>query len=64
MKSVVTEAVNEYFRPLRARRAEVIADPGQLRRVLRDGNERAAAVAAATLAEVRAAMGMDYTARA
>jgi len=60
MKSVVTEAVNEYFRPLRARRAEMIADPGQLRRVLRDGNERAAAVAAATLAEVRSAMGMNY----
>jgi tryptophanyl-tRNA synthetase len=60
MKSVVTEAVNEYFRPLRARRAELIADPGQLRRVLRDGNERAAAVAAATLAEVRSAMGMNY----
>jgi tryptophanyl-tRNA synthetase len=60
MKSVVTEAVNEYFRPLRARRAELIADPGQLRRVLRDGDERAAAVAAATLAEVRAAMGMTY----
>jgi tryptophanyl-tRNA synthetase len=60
MKSVVTEAVNEYFRPLRARRAELIADPGQLRRVLRDGDERAAAVAAATLAEVRSAMGMTY----
>jgi tryptophanyl-tRNA synthetase len=60
MKSVVTEAVNEYFRPLRARRAELIADPGQLRRVLRDGDERAAAIAAATLAEVRSAMGMTY----
>jgi tryptophanyl-tRNA synthetase len=64
MKSVVTEAVNEYFRPMRARRAELIADPGQLRRVLGDGDERAAAVAAATLAEVRSAMGMDYAARA
>ena len=60
MKSVVTEAVNEYFRPLRARRAELMADPGQLRRVLRDGDERAAAIAAATLAEVRSAMGMTY----
>jgi tryptophanyl-tRNA synthetase len=64
MKLVVTEAVNEYFRPLRERRAELITDPGQLRRVLRDGNEHAATVAAATLAEVRTAMGMDYTATA
>jgi hypothetical protein len=28
--------------------------------VLRDGNERANAIAAATLAQVRAAMGMYY----
>jgi hypothetical protein len=28
--------------------------------VLRDGNERASEIAAATLAEVRAAMGMTY----
>jgi tryptophanyl-tRNA synthetase len=35
-------------------------DLGYVRRVLRDGNERAEAIAAATLDEVRAAMGMRY----
>ena len=60
LKRVVTEAVNERFAPLRARRAELAADPGHLRRVLREGCERARAVAAATLEEVREATGMRY----
>jgi tryptophanyl-tRNA synthetase len=58
LKQVVTESVNEYFRPVRARRSELAADPAYLRSVLRDGNARAAATASATLAEVRALMGM------
>ena len=46
--------------PVRARRAEYERDPGYVRQVLRDGNERASEIAAVTLAEVRAAMGMTY----
>lgn len=61
LKRVVTEAVNEHFAPIRARRAELAADPGYLRQVLDQGNERANAVAEATLDEVRRAMGMIYT---
>ncbi|WP_454084426.1 tryptophan--tRNA ligase [Georgenia sp. Marseille-Q6866] len=61
LKRVVTEAVNEHFAPIRARRAELLADPGYLRQVLDQGNERANAVAEATLDEVRRAMGMIYT---
>ncbi|MEV6205892.1 tryptophan--tRNA ligase [Kitasatospora sp. NPDC051914] len=57
LKRLVTEAVNEYFRPIRARRAELAADRGFLRDVLRNGNERANKVADTTLAEVREAMG-------
>ncbi|MEV8099150.1 tryptophan--tRNA ligase [Kitasatospora sp. NPDC085879] len=57
LKGLVTEAVNEHFRPHRARRAELAADRGFLREVLRTGNERANAVADATLAEVREVMG-------
>ncbi|WP_372435119.1 tryptophan--tRNA ligase [Oceanitalea stevensii] len=60
LKRVVTEAVNEHFAPIRARRAELVADPGYLRQVLDQGNERANAVAEATLDEVRRAMGMIY----
>jgi tryptophanyl-tRNA synthetase len=60
LKRIVTEAVNEYLAPMRARRAEYAQDRGLLRRILREGNERANAVAEATLTEVRAAMGMAY----
>ncbi|MFD9594416.1 tryptophan--tRNA ligase [Kitasatospora sp. NPDC059973] len=57
LKRTVTEAVNERFGPMRARREELAADRGYVRQVLRDGAERANAVADATLAEVRAVMG-------
>ncbi|MDH6137114.1 tryptophanyl-tRNA synthetase [Kitasatospora sp. MAA4] len=58
LKAVVTEAVNEYLRPVRARRAELAEDRGYLRDVLARGNARANEVAQATLAEVLEAMGM------
>jgi tryptophanyl-tRNA synthetase len=60
LKRAVTDAVNERFAPVRARRAELAADPGYARQVLADGCARARAVAAATLEEVRDAMGMRY----
>ena len=60
LKKLVTEAVNDYFAPIRARREELLADPGYLAEVLADGNRRANEQANATLDEVRAAMGMVY----
>jgi tryptophanyl-tRNA synthetase len=60
LKRLVTEAVNERFRDIRARRAELVAEPGYLREVLRAGNERASEIAAQTLAEVRQLMHTDY----
>jgi tryptophanyl-tRNA synthetase len=60
LKAVVTEAVNARLAPLRARRAELARDPAYLRDVLREGNERARALAADTLAEVRRLMHTDY----
>ena len=60
LKRVVTEAVNERFAAIRARRAELAAEPGYARQVLRDGCARARAIAADTLEEVRDAMGTRY----
>ncbi|WP_030988185.1 tryptophan--tRNA ligase [Streptomyces sp. NRRL S-1813] len=60
LKKTVTEAVNEYLAPIRARRIEFAQDRAYLRQTLREGNERARAVADATLAEVRAAMNSHY----
>lgn len=60
LKKALTEALNEYLAPIRARRAELMAAPDHLMQVLHAGNEQANAVADATLAEVRQAMHMDY----
>ncbi len=60
LKRLVTEAVNQYLAPIRGRRALYTQDRGYLRRILRDGNERATSVADATLDEVRAAMNSLY----
>lgn len=60
LKALVTEAVNERFAPIRARRAELAQDPGFVDSVLHEGIGRARAVAVDTLDEVREAMGMTY----
>jgi tryptophanyl-tRNA synthetase len=60
LKALVTEAVNERLAPVRRRRAEVARDRAFLRGVLRDGNERARAIAEDTLATVRRLMHTDY----
>jgi tryptophanyl-tRNA synthetase len=60
LKALVADAVNARLAPLRARRAELVRDPAFLREVLRDGNERARALAADTLADVRRLMHTGY----
>ncbi|MEU5434163.1 tryptophan--tRNA ligase [Streptomyces sp. NPDC020719] len=57
LKRTVTESVNTFLAPLRARRAEYAQDLTYVREVLREGNKRAGAIAETTLDEVRAAMG-------
>lgn len=53
-KRECTEAVNEYFRPMRERRAEL--DDATIEDILRRGAEEATAFASQTLAEAKAAM--------
>ena len=60
LKATVTEALNEMLAPIRARRAELAADPGYLLSILRQGNEKANERAEKTLNEVREAMHMVY----
>jgi len=60
LKATVTESVNEYLRPLRARRRELAADRAYLQAVLRRGHVRAAALAAGTLRRVRELMHTSY----
>lgn len=55
-KTECIEAVNEYFRPMRERRDSLSDD--DVRDILRAGAEKATAVAAKTMIEVREAMGL------
>lgn len=55
-KKEAAEAINEYFRPMRERRAQI--DDAQIEKILERGAEEARDVASATMREVREAMGM------
>ncbi len=57
-KKALCAIFEEYFAPLRARRAELQANPDYVEDVLRNGAERARAAAALTLAKARAAVGL------
>jgi tryptophanyl-tRNA synthetase len=59
LKAAVTEAVNEYFRPIRLRRKEFAADRAVVGDLLAGGLTRARPLAAATLARVHEAMGLS-----
>ena len=60
LKAYVTEAVNSYFAPIRERRHTYENDLTYVKDVLAEGNAKARQIAAATLEEVREAMGMVY----
>ncbi len=57
-KQRLFDALWEHFRPMREKRAELAADPSYVDAVLRDGAERARAVAAKTMERVRLATGL------
>ena len=60
LKTLVTEAINDYFAPIRQRRQELAANEDYLLQVLHAGNDKANQVASETLDNVRKAMKMDY----
>ena len=59
VKRRLLDVLDAFLGPIRARRAELARDPGDLRRILRDGTERGRALAQRTLREVRQAMSLD-----
>mgnify|MGYP001748126612 FL=1 len=60
LKALVTEAINDYFAPIRQRRQELADNEDYLLQVLHAGNDKANQVANETLDNVRKAMKMDY----
>jgi tryptophanyl-tRNA synthetase len=57
-KKHLSGALAAYLAPIRERRAELAREPDRVWDVIADGDRRARAVAAATMADVRAAMGL------
>jgi tryptophanyl-tRNA synthetase len=60
LKSLLTEALNAHLAPIRERRARFAQDPAYVRKVLRQGVERAREEGITTLKQVRQAMNMDH----
>ena len=60
LKKYVTEAVNEFMAPHRARREDLAQDMDHVKEVLHEGNKRMNEIANETLGEVCEAMGMVY----
>lgn len=57
-KQALFELLLDRFAPARRRRAELMADPAEVDRILAEGGRRARAVAAAVVAEARRACGL------
>ena len=57
-KKRLLQGVTDYFAPFRERRAQLVADPDYVERVLAEGAEKARLVARKTLARVRNAVGL------
>lgn len=60
LKRYLNEVLQDYLAPIRQRREEFAKDPDFVMNMLKEGSERAERVAAETLAEVKAAMGINY----
>jgi tryptophanyl-tRNA synthetase len=58
-KSDLAEALNEFLRPLRERRALFAADTSQVERIIADGTAHARELAAETLRDVKRAMKLN-----
>ncbi|MBN1786858.1 MAG: tryptophan--tRNA ligase [Sedimentisphaerales bacterium] len=58
-KKKLAELLIEYFKPYRQKREELEKDLGYVNKVLKDGAQRAKAVASKTLARARKAVGLD-----
>jgi tryptophanyl-tRNA synthetase len=57
-KQRLYDTIRDYFAPMRARREALIADPGRVDDLLREGATRASAIARETMERVRVAVGL------
>ena len=59
-KKRLIDVLNNFLEPIRSRRAELAKDPAHVMKILYKGTEKTREVAAQTMCEVKAAMGIDY----
>jgi tryptophanyl-tRNA synthetase len=60
VKTKLAKALNAHLEPMRARRADVAANPGRVREILHEGSRKARAIAQETMERVRAAVKLKY----
>ena len=60
VKTKLAKAVNAHLEPLRERRREVLAKPGQVREIVHEGSRKARVIAQATMERVRDAVKLRY----
>lgn len=60
LKNYLTDSINSYFAPIRAKRQAIVTDQAYLRQVLTQGNEKARSLAVDTLEQVHKNMSMQY----
>lgn len=60
VKKRLEAVLQELLEPIRTRRAELAEDKGYILQLLREGTEQARGVAAKTMDEVKAALGLNY----
>ncbi len=58
LKKRLLQGISDHFAPFREKRAEIVADPGYVDKVLAEGAEKARVVARKTLSRVRDAVGL------
>lgn len=60
VKTKLAKALNAHLEPMRARRADVAANPERVREILHEGSRKARAIAQETMERVRAAVKLKY----
>ena len=60
IKLELLELISDYFREARKKKADYLNDPGELRRIMKLGSEKARQKASVTLAVVRDRVGLSY----
>jgi len=63
IKRLLEDCLQSLLEPIRTRRAEYLADKGELLRILQQGTQRADKISKQTLAQVKGALGLDFFSR-